>query len=45
MDFCVRLNGFADFERAADRGLAENFGLDSGLFTLGSSDRRYQNEI
>ena len=41
-DFCDRLGRFADFNITAGRGLAENFGPDSGLFMSGSSDRRYQ---
>ena len=38
-DFSDLLSGFADFENTADRRLAECFGLDSGLFMPGSSDR------
>ena len=33
------LSGFADFNNATERGLAENFGSDSGLFMSGSSER------
>ena len=36
MNFCNTLSGFADFENAADRRVAKNFGLDSGLFMSGS---------
>ena len=32
-DFCNALYRFADFENTADCGLAEEFGLDSGLLT------------
>ena len=45
MDFCDALSGFTDFEIIVDRGLAENFDLDSGLLMSGSSDRRYQNKV
>ena len=31
VDFCVKPSGYADFENAADRGSAVNFGADSGL--------------
>ena len=44
-DFCYTLSGLADFKSTDDRGLAESFGRDSGLFMSGSSDRRYQNEV
>ena len=33
------LSGFADFNNTTERGLAENFGSDSGLFMSGSSER------
>ena len=45
-DFCDTMSGFADFESTADRGLAENFGPDSGLCMSGSSDcKKNQNEV
>jgi len=31
MEFCGKPSGFADFENTVDRGLAVNYGADSGL--------------
>ena len=39
-NFCDRLSGFRKY-----RGLAENFGPDSGIFMSGSSGCRYQKEV
>ena len=44
-DFFDTLSGFADFASTADRGLAESFSPDSGLFMSESSNRRYQNKV
>ena len=42
IDFCNTISRFADLEKNTDCRLAENFGLDSGLWCL--SPPRYINE-